>query len=427
MNLISLLRKTYLAAAFATGIALLVFMLNRPGMEGDTFELVKNAYAIPGCLAAHRWMGCTEGGQYPLFQVAPSFLFALLGFSQGFTVHFLAYLSAVMFALSLWLSYRLISRKDERVARLAVLVLCSGYSLRYLNSSFGEMLAASEILIAVAVILSDLSLGLTFLALFCAGLTKETAPPFIGLLGVTALWVRGRIRIKDVAAITGTAASALAANLLFNIFRFGTIFNPGYTGADYFVPGLSAQLQQMLNAWIDPRLGMFPYWPMFGFCLVLCGVVAFSRPFRERVTFVAVMLALIGLTFGFGKLKFYYGPVAWGDRYMVPWLPVSVLILLFQYAAEVRTRFLDRAEAMRPLYATVGGLLAFLSLPQFRVLFRHQWVDLIADQTELSVFSMLAPGKWLGEWAGALLLSSLLFYSWMRWMPIQRKRTSAQR
>ena len=405
---IPFLRKFYLLLALLTCVSLLVFMLNRPGLEGDSLILIRNAYDIPGCFVQAKWTNCLEAGQYPLFQMMPSLIWRYVGASQSFAAHFLAYMSFVGWAWMLWMTYGVLKKKNIAVARLGVLVLLSGYELRYINSSFGEMLGAVFAFGAVASVFNGTSMPWILFFSICAGLTKETAPPFVWLFVIVALWIQSEFTLKKILWVSAGGAVAVAVNSLLNIFRYDSIMNRAYMDPSNFISSLQLQIDQFFGIFISPRAGIFVFWPSLFVCFVLAGLAVVRGPLKHAVPFLGVVGALAVMALGFSRLDHPFGWTAWGGRYMVPWLPVSALILLFAYAEDIRNGYFGWASRHPGAHFALGAVVAFLSLPQYRVLFRHQWVDLIVDYNVPSLFTLLVPGPWVGEWLGAMFLCSVL-------------------
>jgi hypothetical protein len=162
------------------GLALTALLLNlifRPRIEGDTESLIREAFNSLNCLRSGAFPGCRLAGQFPLFQAGPAMLLGAIGLPAGAIAHIFAYFSLVCFFASLAIFYR--------IARVGVLFYLSSFILVYSHSSFTEMAASTWILALVASCLTGQNPWYSAFFLLIAGLSKDTAAPF--LLGLAAL------------------------------------------------------------------------------------------------------------------------------------------------------------------------------------------------------------------------------------------------
>src|SRR5262249_37536807 len=89
----------------------------------------------------------------------------------------------------------------------------------------------------------------------------------------------------------------------------------------------------------------------------------------RAVTLAAgLAILLVGLTIGFGNFFVPLGWVAWGPRYMLPWMPSVVMLGCYAYPLVVRDAALRLGRARRGGGLLVGVIWLFM-LPQLGSLF----------------------------------------------------------
>ncbi|MFY0575926.1 hypothetical protein ACN28S_17560 [Cystobacter fuscus] len=321
--------------------------------------------------AAGRWAGCTEAGKWPLLQYVPALLTRLAGGSTAAAGQVLCYVSLVSFFALLAMTWRTLSARSRPVAVAAVLVLASGLLFHYATRSFGEMAATFAAAAFAAAWVSRRSPWLVAALAFIIGLTKETAFPFIAVLGATCGVVhhapgqpwRELLRAER-GRLLGSAAAVVLSGVLFaafNLFRFGTPYNARYLEEAGWGPSVPVQLEQLVALWLAPNAGLLFFWP---FLVVLLAALAFTVVRRARRGDGAVsVLPLLGVAALVGLLCVLlsrwwapFGWWAWGSRLVIPWLPAALLVLLYAYAGTAES-------LLRPLVATpVRAALLALSL-----------------------------------------------------------------
>jgi hypothetical protein len=325
-----------------TGIVLAILVLRaieEPDLEGDTVALVEGAAAARACIARGITSSCPDVLFFPLFQYLPSLALGWLGASDDAILRTLAAISTAAFPATLLLAGRVLSRVGlAGRTPLFVLVMLAGPPLFYLQSSFGEMLALFLVTAFLASVALRAPWPVVALTLLLAGITKETALPFLlvlaaGTAAATGSRGRGESR-RLLAGLAVGAASSIGATAGFNHFRFGTLRNPSLLQDLLRTPGFGNRAHFFAGQWLSPSGGVWVSWPVAGLALVLAGAALLallrSRPrrFAEAVPCAAALGTAVGLTLGFSLWHAPLGWIAWGPRFLVPWLPALTLVVL---------------------------------------------------------------------------------------------------
>jgi hypothetical protein len=330
-------------------------------LDGDTEDLLRCADGLRECLSEGRWSGCTEAGKWPLLQYVPALLTRLAGGSREDAGQVLCYLSLASFFALLAVTWRTLSARSRPVAVAAVLVLASGLLFHYATRSFGEMGATFAAAAFAAAWLSRRGSGLVAVLAFVVGLSKETAFPFIALLGATCVAVhhapgmpwRDLLRAERGRLVGSAAAVVLSGGLsaALNLSRFGTPYNARYLREAGWGPPVWVQLEHLVALWVAPNAGLLFFWP---FLVVLLAAlpVALARQARRGEGAAPSWLPLLGVAGLVGLLCVLmsrwwapFGWWAWGSRLVIPWLPAALLVLLYAYAGTAES-------LIRPLVAT---------------------------------------------------------------------------
>jgi hypothetical protein len=316
------------------------------------------------------------GSRFPLLQTLPTVGLRAAGLRVDQTRWALVGLNVVAFAALLAIAWRSVRDLSRPAGIFFVAMLLSGPLAWYATSSFGEMLAALATL-AMVVACRYRAGGALPAALFVlAGLSKDTAFPFLLLLGLGAStlnprWSRPGFRAGRVASLAAATAATLCVIAIYNFARFGTVVNAVDSNPQYFVPTLHDQVSFFLAIWLSPNGGLLLFWPSFGVLLGLAGLAALRLRQRRRDLLAAGIagLILLGLTAGFAKWWSPLGWWAWGPRLMMPWLPALGFLLVAAYAPQLE-RLL--AALTRSAVWSWGLCLALaaVTLPQYVVLFR---------------------------------------------------------
>jgi hypothetical protein len=176
------------------------------------------------------------------------------------------------------------------------------------------------------------------LAALAASLTKETAYPFLAVLGILGLILARRrtgrpIRSHLVWGAAGLAVGFVLASL-FNIVRFGSVLNTNYLQPELHTPGIARKLDYVLALLVSPNGGIVVFWPAASAVLVaVCLVPLLLRRSRTDVDVrpAVVLLAVMGaLTIGFASWWDPFGS-GYGPRLSLPWVLPLVLLGLVAY------------------------------------------------------------------------------------------------
>lgn len=375
-------------SVFAVLLRLGVFVVYSPFIEGDTELLVKgHIKAIRACLQQGRLLGCPESGVWPLFQHLPSILLSYLGFSSSSILHALAYLSFLSFLGSVLLIFWTLKKKTSvALAITGILITITSPLLWYSHSTFGEMAAAFLILAFTVACLMRAPSWLVALLFVLAGSTKEIAFPFLVAIGLLCFFVNSAAspRKKRIAALVAAATFTLLATIAFNYFRYGTFFNKSYALPLYIVPTFRLQLSFFLGIWLSPNGGLAFFWPSFVLLyLTVAGVLLLQvarrkldkdsvglkqRSLRFYAPILTISAILFLLTAGFSRWCTPLGGAAWGPRFMLPWIPALVLLLIYFYCEELEA--ILKLVLSRPAgFVLACATFIVISIPQFAILF----------------------------------------------------------
>jgi hypothetical protein len=362
---------------------------------GDTRSLVHGVGAIRRSLAEwKRPDDPMDVFHFPLYQYIPGLAFAYLGATEETSLDLFCVLSLLAFAGSVALMVNTLRARSRAVAAAAALILVAGPLLSYSRASFGEMLAAFLILAHTAGCLRSAGPVATAALFVPAGLTKETALPFLLLIAAVGFLMDRRAgRPWSGARVTAVGCAALVTAGLtvgFNYYRFGTPYNAELLRPLFIVPSLKTQASFFAAIWLSPNGGVSFFWPSFVVAVAGCAaaVLRTQRPARPSLIPLAGAGALLLLlTAGFSKWYAPFGWPAWGPRLMLPWIPACVLLVFWYYAKEFGEA-LDRLCVRPGRWLLVLSVLAAASLPQAVVLARPAVQDRI---------NYLRPGRQVGD------------------------------
>lgn len=362
------------------------FAINQPYYEGDTKILVEGVKAIRICLSESHFSGCTFDGPFPLLQYVPSLLLSYLGFTSSTILHLLAILSLLSFIGSLLLIFWTLNRtRSLPLALIALVVMLTGPLLWYAHSTYSEMAAGFLILAFTAANLLRAPGWMIILLFVLAGATKEIAFPFLFVIGLLCLMPEiityRKKEMKRVVTLIVGAALTVSLSMAFNYFRYSTLYNQDYFSTLTIVPTLRLQLIFFLGIWFSPNAGLSFFWPVFVILFFsVLGMILFQviRPRRdhqnrtEKVIFylpiIVITSLLLLLTLGFARWFTPYGGAAWGPRLILPWIPGTLLLLLYFYSTQVLA-LLSLIWQKPLIFAFTCALVLIVSIPQFTLLF----------------------------------------------------------
>lgn len=355
-----LLRVAVVAGSVVAAV-LLAIAISRPYISGDTVSLAGGAAQLRLCISEGRVGNCPEIQHFALLQYLPALLFEGIGLDIDATVRALSVLSAVSVIGAVGLLVWVLGSQGYGAWRVGLVVLLGSPFLWYATASFGEALQSFVILAFVAAVVRGAPPWVIVLVTTAAGLSKETALPFLVLLGVSACLVRAgtawRRDLRRIAlpAVAGIVASVLLAGAL-NLVRYGTWANVYTLDWQFRTPGWPLRANFFGGLWLSPNGGLLSIWPALlfvGALTLLCALlVARSQP-RRSVAFGLALAIALGSAGGLAIWAFPFGWVAWGPRLLLPLLPALLLILLLGTDSRVR-RWLS-APVSRAVLALLAG------------------------------------------------------------------------
>ncbi|HRY30057.1 MAG TPA: hypothetical protein P5079_08500 [Elusimicrobiota bacterium] len=378
-------------ALWGLGLWAILAYLRHYRIEGDTVALVNGVSAMWSCMKQGHWAGCPGVLHFPLLQQLPALFLTALGLNKNIILRLLVLLNLALFLQMMRSSWRNLASSSQLLANSFVFVLLAGPLLWYARSSFGEMLATFCTLNLVMSFLTQTSPAHIFIWFLLAGISKETAFPFLLLLSMAA-WSLKRgtqpryFRRHPLAILIPALVVVLTLNTSLNYFRFASPINTFLLNTPVLrVPNWEIQWSFFAGIWLSPNGGVLFFWfPMFTM-LVLCLWTAAKTVFGDSVVSgkklltrlapaIAVLLTLFGLTWGFSHWFAPMGWVALGPRLLLPWLPAVAYLMLSAYPGDVEkvilTLFENRNRAIAVYIAMV-----FCTLPQFVILFKPSLLD----------------------------------------------------
>jgi len=205
------------------------------------------------------------------------------------------------------------------------------------------MLAAFLMLLFLEAVLSRRGAVAVALTLWLAGITKETALPFLLVLAAVVLFGRGGTKVRTVRRqLVGLAAGAVlafASNAAFNLFRFDSIWNTYNLRPLLRVPGVERRIRIAVSIWAAPNGGLLVFWPL----AVLLGIVSIAWALRRqggtglpRWPAVVLLGVAAWLTAGFASWFSPFGWFAWGPRLELPWVPALLVLTTVIYPHRAR-------------------------------------------------------------------------------------------
>jgi hypothetical protein len=354
------------------------FALTHPNIQGDTIALIRSVEAIRDCLAEGAAAPCSGVEHFALFQHIPALLLSVTGLSEDAILRGLAWLNTLAFVGLFLLGVVAVRARDARVAPLFLLLLTTAPLLWYVNATFAEMSAAFTTLLYTAAIVLRKSWLTVAASFWLAGITKETAMPFLVAIGLIGLFGRRPIRLQDVrpqlaGMFVGSTLVALS-NIGFNLFRYDSPYNTVLLEPHLRVPSHDVRLSFFAGLWASPNGGLVFFAPAivaFLACVIWLALrECRSRPgkYRDAWPSVAILGILLFLSVGFSGWWAPFGWIAWGPRLLLPWLPSLVFLAIVLYAAEIREALRFVLEPPWRVYALAVAISVF-TLPQLAVVF----------------------------------------------------------
>jgi hypothetical protein len=309
--------------------------------EGDTVVLINHTEQILDCLRSGIFHGCTIV-HFPLFQFIPALLLKLQNASDTAILAFFAWLNWAAFAAAvvvMWSALR--AQASRTVALVAVFVLLTSPFLPYTVETFNEPTAAFLTLAFSVAVLTGARLRWVAALCVLSTITKETAPPFLFLIGLLGLFRRHdppRSKGKYTAVLLLAAGMGIAVNSGFNYFRYGSLLNVQNLAPEFRVDTLEQGAINFAGIWLSPNGGALLFWPSFAcICVVILLAAVAERPSWAVGPWPARLLAvlLFGLTLGLSSWYSPHGWFAWGPRLLLPWLPATVYLTCYFYPGAI--------------------------------------------------------------------------------------------
>lgn len=369
-------RTAALVAAGATAVSTILLILRGSAHDwttGDTKVLIAGMGAITRC-----WrdgVHCNGISKFALLQQIPAYALDLLGMRGSALIGALVWLNAIsvvgLISATVAWAHR---RAGLPLAVIGGLLMTCGMLLTYSAQSFGEALAAAAFGgLSLAALRKDRVSRWLLLFALLATISKETAAPFAFLLGIAAIGLSGAgfavVRRAAIHLTIGVAVGELL-NVGFNLFRFGTIYNPIYL-AEARAPS-SMWVSNGVGMLISPNAGIAWFWPGAAIAMVLL-VLAAARPglpgFAGRRIRWSAIAGLVVLAVMIASLADWWAPFgwyAWGPRLLMPIAAGTTVLSL----ALIEMHPLRRTWMSRPGAATLAIVCCLALLPTVGVVFR---------------------------------------------------------
>ncbi|MCJ7438545.1 MAG: hypothetical protein MUP97_12400, partial [Acidimicrobiia bacterium] len=284
-------------------------------------------------------------------------------------------LSAVAFLASLVLVY-VIGRRALQLAwgYVLVVVMLTGPLLWYSRNSFAEMLATAVVLAFIACVVLRAPPLLVAASLGLAAATKETAIPFLLVLGFVCArdsedgWLPAR---RWTLALLSGAAIGLVLNVGFNVFRFGELTNAFYLDPNFTTPGFELKARLFVSLWAAPNGGLLWFWMSACLVLVAAGIVMIRQLGARHdlkgwlPTAVVLGLAVVN-TAGLASWYAPFGWLAWGPRLSLPLTPAFVVAVVVAGGSALAA-FVGRVLRSALGFLVVAVAVVVFAIPQVAV------------------------------------------------------------
>ncbi len=336
------------------------------------------------CLSEGKVGHCPEGGMFPLLQKIPTAIGLQLGMTDDAIVEFLIYVNMLATFLLLYFGGKsLASRSVFRRNWYWALIVLSPF-LWYARTSFSETLGAALIFATVLLCSNQNTLRWGALVLVIAGLSKETAWPFLILLSLAAQLVGEKsATLKSIRYIEIILAGLLSLGLhtLYNYFRFGGPLNEGYLNPMFIVPSLGIHLSFLTGLFFSGNGGIAWFCPLF-LPLSIVALVRLKEGVAKNAAAILTLASFMALAVGMARWYAPFGWIAWGPRLLMPWIPAAAWLLLQSFPIEWDAAFLQSIKSTR-LFLPLCLILAFFLFPQVAVIFRNEliWIPFANDAT----------------------------------------------
>jgi hypothetical protein len=357
----------------------------------DTYDVLFGSAAASRCLQGRVLSGCNVG-QFALLQYLPAFAFHQLGISLTSAANDLVALNGLAALGVLVVVTTTVTRAaGQAAAAIAAAFVLASPLLWYAHGGYGEPLGAVAITGFSAALLAGASPWVTGGALFLAGISKETAVPFLLAIAAVVWLMRGGtrpLRRAEVVAIAASAAAAVGVNMAFNLFRYGTVYNAHYADSAYEarLHELPANVAALLAS---PTGGVIWMWPSV---VAVVGAATFAGLRRRGLREPGLAVGLLSCVLVLGISQWYapLGGTTWGPRLLIPWLPTLLMLGVVAYPGTTRAAVARCVGGSRLTVALVSAAVIVTGLPHIVVTVdsaehRHAPPGLTADLRELVV------------------------------------------
>ena len=348
---------------------------------GDTYELVEFTRSALTCITQNQWSGCQGAGRFALFQYLPAAVLVTSGYTTGQAMRALGELNLLSFWVLIIATIAFFGRRRILETLLFLLLIITSPLLVYARSSFGEMIAMVLTCLYGMAVMTRQRWWVTAALGLLVGATKDIAAPFVALLGLAALGpdlIAAPRRLRpQVFIVLAASVFAFLASAAFNYFRFGTVFNEVYLSI-LPAPSLPMSVSYLIALWIAPNFGMLFFWTtLWAFVGTLAVTLWRQYQLRPRegvgslapwFPFLASVGVILGLSLGLSRTGYATAGFSWPPRYLLPWCPVVLLILLHHYGEAIR-RMLT-GPIRRPMLVGAIALISLCGLPNLAVNFR---------------------------------------------------------
>ena len=339
-------------------------------LSGDTLQLLDGVAATDACLHNGE-LRCKRGvGQWPPLQYLPALFFKRIGLDRTRTAHGLVHLNGLAVLGTLFLLWLAGRRLGPGLAPILVLTGLASPLLWYGRTGFGEALATLATTAVVVAILLGWRPAVIAVALWAATLSKETALPALLVLALLTTFVRAgfkRPSARSLVPVALGAGAGVVSLALFNLFRFGVPWNDYYLSGDWRMYGLVWKVDFAVAGLVAPNAGLVWFWPVAAALLGVLGVGAVRRLRRSRdagaAVVVAVLLVLAGLLAAFADWWTPFGWQAFGDRFIVPWVPALVVVAAAAWRAPLAVA-VKAFAASRVRVISAGCVISVFGLAQ---------------------------------------------------------------
>ncbi|MFN8040662.1 MAG: hypothetical protein U0Q07_15720 [Acidimicrobiales bacterium] len=338
--------------AVAVGISLLVRLGRHDLYTQDTTAIIDGANRSLACVREGVFRACryhpetsaTDVNPYPLLQYLPATALAALGASDDLNRNVLIWGNAAAIALLVGIVVERGRRLGGvRLAVAAAVAMLTGMLLPYAGQSFGEPLVMLAVVVVCRLAVARRATPWLLPAAALATTGKETMFPVV-VLFAAGFALLGAERGPEAAIVVrrkavwvlGGVGLGVAANLAFNVFRFG-----GTTNVQYLLearPGPAAAVVNTVSLLVAPNGGLLWFWWTAVAALVVVVVAvlaprlvagpAADDPVDRRRLRLGALAVAAGFGVGLVSLGFWWGPFgwySWGPRLLLPFVPAVVL------------------------------------------------------------------------------------------------------